>query len=102
MKNVLIVLAGGMMGYGVFLLMKMKAAKETYAAPRSAQPASKTAPALTMTETTEYVPAYAGMLGHFDARPEATFAPPKTYVAVPGAGVTDLITGQPGGTLVLE
>src|SRR4051812_11690189 len=98
MKNVLIVLAGGMMGYGVFLLMKMKSGKATSMTPRApADVSPKPAPAVTMTETTEYLPAYAGMLGHYDARPEATFAPPKTYVAVPGAGVTDLITGQPGG-----
>lgn len=109
MKNILILLAGGMMGYGVFLVMKKKygtpaapARPPGFEAKTAPTPAPAAAAPTTMTETTEYLPAYAGMLGHYDARPEVLFAPPKAYVAVPGAGVTDLITNVPGGAITLE
>jgi hypothetical protein len=102
MKNALILLAGGLMGYGVFLVMKKRGCNgmPVIQKTRMAAPGPAAAPAVTLTETTEYLPAYAAMIGHFDARPEATFAPPKAYVAV--QGVNDMITNPYfGGKIVV-
>lgn len=81
MKPIIVVLAGGLLVYGIYLYRKDMKKKTAAMVPQG----GKQEPALTITETTEEIPAYLGMLERYDSNMENIFAPPKTYVVFPDA-----------------
>lgn len=84
MKNALLLVGGGLLGYGLWLYYKKG---KLGTGNVSAQPKI-----IRMTETTQIVYPGNPMVQSYDARPEVLFAPPLVYVEAAGAGSTDNVS----------